>query len=125
MVDKQLMDQMEKVLGRLSVPVAILDKDAETGLPGDTSLPLRELTDGVCQSLGGRLYLPVKQPAVVLACHEGIPGARDVLTLAEALLISLGNSDTHAENCFDVYRRTLRGELAGAELEAEIGRAHV
>ncbi len=118
MVDKQLMDQMEKVLGRLSIPVAILDKDGEHGIPGEPSLPLRDLTDGVCQSLGGRLYLPVKQPAVVLACHEGIPGARDVLTLAEALLLSLGSNETHMESGFDVYRRMLRGEVAGAELEA-------
>ncbi len=118
MVDKQLMDQMEKILGRLTTPVAILDKETETGLPGDPSLPLWELTDGVCQSLGGRLYLPVKQPAVVLACTESIPGARDVLTLAEALITTLGSTESRVENSFDVYRRTLRGELNGAELEA-------
>lgn len=118
LVDKHLIDQMEHILGRLTIPVTILDKDAEAVLPGEENLPLRDLTDGVCQVLGGQLYLPMKQPAVVLTCPEHIPGARDVLTLAEALVANLSSNETRTENCFDVYRRTLRGELAGAELEA-------
>lgn len=112
------MEQMENILGRLTTPVSILDKEAEVSVPGEDKLPLKDLTDGVCQALGGRLYLPVKQPAVVLTCAESVPGARDVLTLAEALVASLSSSETHTENCFDVYRRTLRGEVTGAELEA-------
>lgn len=30
MVDKHLMDQMENILSRLTIPVAIMDKDPET-----------------------------------------------------------------------------------------------
>lgn len=118
MVDKHLLDQMEAILRRLSIPVSILDKDPETRLPGEDDLPLSELTDGAVQAVGGKLYLPVKQPAVVLSCADNMPGARDVLTMGEALVISMGNSETHTENCYDVYRRTLRGELVGAELDA-------
>ena len=113
MVDKHLMDQMEAILSRLNTPVAILDKDN-----GDALLSLREMTDGAYQVMNGRLYLPIKQPAVVLSCPDSIPGARDVLMLAEALVVSLSSSESHTENCFDVYRRTLRGELTGSELEA-------
>ena len=111
LVDKHLMDQMEAILSRLSTPVTIVDKDA-----GDPML--REMTDGAYQVMNGRLYLPVKQPAVVLTCPDSIPGARDVLMLAEALVTNLSSSDGHTEHCFDVYRRTMRGELTGSELEA-------
>ena len=117
MVDKHLMDQMEAILSRLTIPVTILDKDGGAQ-SGDILLPLREMTDGAYQVMNGRLYLPIKQPAVVLTCPDNIPGARDVLMLAEALVTSLSSSEAHTENCFDVYRRTLRGELTGSELEA-------
>lgn len=110
MVDKHLMDQMEAILSRLSIPVSVADKDAAG--------PVSDLTDGVPQAVGGVLYMPVKQPAVMLSCAERLPGARDVLMLAGALIARLGSNENHSENCFDVYRRALRGELVGAELEA-------
>lgn len=119
MVDKHLMDQVETILSRLSVPVSVLDKDPDASLSNNDMLfALRDLTDGVPQAVNGQLYLPVKQPSVILSCPERMPGARDVLILGGALVASLGSSESHTESCFDVYRRALRGELAGAELEA-------
>ena len=41
-----------------------------------------------------------------------------MLTLAGALVSAVAEADRHTENCYDVYRRMLRGDLAGAELEA-------
>ena len=117
MIDKHLMEQMEGILSRLSVPVMILDKDPEGRLGGER-LPLEEITDGLIQPIGGMLYLGVTQPAVVLCCQERQPGARDLLTLAESLVATLSSGGGREENAFDVYRRTLRGEVAGAELEA-------
>lgn len=118
MLDKHLMDQMEAILSRLSIPVSILEKTVDYRMENGQNLALEELTDGVPQAVEGQLYFPVKQPAVVLYCQERLPGARDVLILAGALIGSLGNSENRTENCFDVYRRTLAGELVGAELEA-------
>lgn len=118
MLDKHLMDQMEAILSRLSIPVNILEKTMDYRTGNGQNLALEELTDGVPQAVEGQLYLPVKQPAVVLCCQERLPGARDVLILAGALIGSLGNSENRTENCFDVYRRALSGELVGAELEA-------
>lgn len=117
MVDKHLMDQMESILSRLSIPVAVVDKDPDTWLPGE-NLPLEQMTDGLILPLRGMLYLGVSQPAIVLRCEEHLPGAWDVLTLAEALVVTLASGGGREENAFDVYRRTLRGELTGAELEA-------
>lgn len=118
MVDKHLLDQMEATLSRLSIPVSVIDKDNGANLPQEVRSAMRDLADGMPQAIGGMLYLPVKQPAVMLSCPEKLPGARDVLILGGALVSSLGFSEHRSENCFDVYRRALRGELVGAELEA-------
>ena len=117
MVDKHLMDQMENILSRLTIPVAIMDKDPETWSATE-QLPLEQISDGMIQSVRGVLYLGITQPAGVLSCEERLPGARDVLTLAETLVATLAGGGGREENAFDVYRRTLRGELTGAELEA-------
>ena len=117
MVDKHLMDQMESILSRLSIPVMLADKDPEAQMTGN-ELPLDQITDGLIQPVRGMLYLGVNQPAVVLYCEENLPGARDVLMLAESLVTTLASGSGREENAFDVYRRALRGELVGAELEA-------
>ena len=116
MVDKHLMDQMENILSRLTIPVTILDKDPEAW-PSEHPAP-DQITDGMIQSIHGVLYIGITQPAVALCCEERLPGARDVLTLAETLVTTLAGGGGREENAFDVYRRTLRGELTGAELEA-------
>ena len=111
MIDRRLQDQIDAVLGQLSVQVTALERDAESlrGLP---------LTDGVPVCVEGELYLSVRQPAVVLTCPEDRPGARDILILGGALLGAMGAGENRAETSHDVYRRALRGELAGSELAA-------
>jgi len=118
MMDKHLLDRMEAVLSQLSVPVSVMDRDGGVNLPPEVRAALKDMTDGVPQAMDGMLYLPVKQPAVILACPDKLPGARDVLIIGGALVASMGSGEQHSENCFDVYRRALRGELVGAELEA-------
>lgn len=117
-MDKHLQGRLEAVLSRLSIPVSLMERDGGTGVEADVRSALKDMTDGVPESMNGMLYLPVKQPAVLLACPDKLPGARDVLLLAGALVSSLGGSDSHTENSFDVYRRAFQGELTGAELEA-------
>ena len=118
MVDKHLMDQVETILGKLNIPITAFDKDADIRMPGDENGSWRGMADGTCQAAGGRLYLPVHSPSLVLSCPENVPGARDCLAMAEAMVTALGSIDAQMDNCYDVYRRSLRGELGGAELEA-------
>ncbi|MBR4082294.1 MAG: helix-turn-helix domain-containing protein [Clostridia bacterium] len=115
MIDQSLMAQMNDILSRLTIPVTILDKEDHIKL-ADLALPLYKMTDGKYQVINGQLYLPVRQPAVVLSCSNSLPGAKDVLILAEALIARLG-SEAQVLSSFDVYRRTLRGELNGYDLE--------
>lgn len=114
MLEKRLQEQMEKTLAQLSVPVAILDKE----LDSRNGLDLTVLEANNARSLNGKLYMATQVGNVVLSCAQDAPGAADVLTLAGALINAMGSQEMHAENCYDVYRRTLRGDLTGAELEA-------
>ena len=116
MIDKHLMDQVENILGRLSIPVAVSDKDPDSSR--FTPDYVRDMADGVCQEERGVMYLPVSQPPVVLSCAADAPGAANILTLAAALIASLGNVTVRPETSYDVYRRILLGELTGSQLEA-------
>lgn len=114
MLDKHLLEQMESILARLTIPVAVLDKEYDVR----PQVELKTLEDGVVTTADGSLYLAVQKPPVVLSCPAEAPGALDVLTLAGALVSAVTEADHHTENCYDVYRRMLRGDLTGAELEA-------
>ena len=114
MLDKHLLEQMESTLARLTIPVAVLDKEYDVR----PNVELKALEEGAVTTVDGSLYLAVPQPPVVLSCPADAPGAADVLTLAGALVSAVAEADHHTENCYDVYRRMLRGDLTGAELEA-------
>ena len=114
MLDKHLLEQMESTLARLTIPVAVLDKEYDVR----PNVELKALEEGAVTTVDGSLYLVVKQPPVVLTCPAEAPGALDVLTLAGALVSAVAEANHHTENCYDVYRRMLRGDLTGAELEA-------
>ena len=112
MIDKHLLNQMDAVLSRLSVPLTALERDSD-------ELPeLPSLNEDAPVSSRGQLYLAVREPAVVLSCAENLPGSRDILILGAALIGSLAAGDSRTESSHDVYRRALRGELTGSELAA-------
>ncbi len=119
MMNRRLQEQMESVLGRLSMPVTMLDVDADI-LPDGMSLMTLCQNDGNIRTAWGNYYLYVPHTRMVLSCPEQLPGARDVIQLAASLLSALdcSNGENRTENSCDVYCRALRGDLMGSELEA-------
>ena len=118
-MDKHLHAQMEQILSKLSLPVEMLDMD--------DSVQAQELPEGIAAReadgeivvSGAWMYHLISGTRCVLRCRADQPGARDVLLLAAALMPALGaDRSQHTEDSFDVYRRALRGELTGSELEA-------
>ena len=100
---------MEQMLTKLSVPIGLLDIE-------DCRVPL---TEGEPVQDGAWMYMPAPGTRYVLRCGAGEPGARDVLVLASQLLtVVSAERSSHVEDRFSVYRRVLRGELTGSELEA-------
>lgn len=112
MVDRHLQERMEKVLKRLSIPVTVSVREMETQQKGVQD-------DGIIFEDNGSFCVAVPQTGVMLSCSAAIAGAQSVLQLACELVIALnGANDSNSENSYDVYRRALRGELSGSELEA-------
>jgi len=112
---KHLHEQMEQVLARLALPVEMMEVEAAS-LPAAVAAQMK---DGTPAAYDGCLYLAVNGTGLVLKCSTDQPGAKDVLLLAGELVSTLAESrDSRTENRFDVYRRVLRGEVSGSELEA-------
>lgn len=115
-IDRHLMDQMESILSRLHATVTVLDQDPAAQMCND--LPLNTMAEGQPKEVGERLCMMLRRPAAVLCCDKDQPGAEDLLQLAGALISNMAVGGSRTETSFDVYRRTLLGELTGAELDA-------
>lgn len=118
MADRHLQERMESILNRLSVPVKVIDRDYDSNALAFIE-GIDSLEEGVIRELHGVKYYAVPKTNIILSCDAFVAGAADVLKLASELVSTLGSSnDSHTENSYDVYRRALRGELSGSELEA-------
>ena len=111
MADRNLLERIEGILNRLSIPVTVIDREYDA--------QVNAFAEGVITLTGGAKYLPVPQTGLALSCKEDVPGSDALLKLACEMSASLGHAgDSHMESSYDVYRRALRGELSGSELEA-------
>lgn len=118
MSDKHLQERIEGVLKRLSIAVEVYDKEFDHHLAEKQQL-VASLTDAQIVSFNGNSYCQIPKCNLVLCCSDAIPGSTDMLKLACELVSAMSSvSENNAESSFDVYRRALRGELTGSELEA-------
>ena len=118
MADRHLQERMENILSRLSIPVTVIDRDYD-GQALNSVSGMENLQPGEVLVYGGAKYISVPKTHIVLTCPEREAGSSEVLKLACELVSALNAAnDNYTENSYDVYRRALRGELAGSELEA-------
>ena len=104
MADRNLIERIEGILNRLSIPVTAIDREYDA--------QVNAFAEGVITLTGGAKYLPVPQTGLALSCKEDVPGGDALLKLACEMAASLGHAgDSHMESSYDVYRRALRGEL--------------
>ncbi len=118
MADRHVQERMESILSRLSIPVRVIDRDYEAN-SFEAWERLEKCDPATVIEMNGAKYYQVPKTRIVLGCEASQPGADDVLKLAGELIGALrSEGDSHSESSYDVYRRTLRGELSGSELEA-------
>ena len=118
MADRHLQERIELILSKLSIPVAVIDREYDLHALRDVK-EIETLEESATIEANGTKYFAVPKTHFLLSCKMDQPGAQDVFTLACELVEAMSNTtDAHTENSYDVYRRALRGELAGSELEA-------
>ncbi len=115
MADRHLHERIENVLSRIATPITLIDLDEHAAAAKMSGFP--PLEEGTVTTLTGVSYIAVPQTRLVLSTTTSAV-AGDILTLACELIGTITAEDSHTENSFDVYRRALRGELTGSELEA-------
>ena len=108
MNDKHQAALMEQMLAELSTPVELVEAE-QCNVAWNGTDPVEA---------GSWLYVPVRGKRYAVRCDIQTRGARDLLHLAAMLLGTVTERGSHAEDSFSVYRRALRGELSGSELEA-------
>ena len=118
MADRNLQERIEGILSKLSVPVTVFDRDYDSHSM-KLAADIDQMQPGEILDTAECKYAAVPKTHLVLSCDAQVPGAASVLKLACELVSALNTaSDNYAENHYDVYRRALRGEIAGSELEA-------
>jgi len=115
-IDRSLQERIEATLNRLSIPVTIFDRDEDAKLHAEISA--LQPAEGSVFELRDTKYCLLPKSHVALACKVMQPGAEQLLKLASELVHALSTGDSHADTSYDVYRRALRGELTGSELDA-------
>lgn len=123
--DDRCVARAQDVFSQLSVSIALYDAFGQCVVPEDgmpIAYPLPPLKCGLNHRHGDLLMrLMDVQPAYVLACDAAAPGAEDVLTVADALLMAILKSGLSISGHSDVFRRALKEELSGADLDALAG----
>lgn len=118
MADRHLQERMDGILSRLSIPVTVIDREYDAHLL-DNIADVKEIQPGSVIEAKNMKYLAVPKTHIVLSCSTDVSGSEEVLKLASELVSTLSSAnDAYNETSYDVYRRALRGELAGSELEA-------
>lgn len=117
MTDRSMHERIETILKRLSIPVMVIDREEDVLL--SAAIAEIQQNEGTIVEVKGIKYCCIPKTGILLGCKAEVPGSQELLKLACELAGSIGSAnDTHSETCYDVYRRALRGELAGSELEA-------
>jgi carbohydrate diacid regulator len=120
-IDKSFIDQVQKVLSRLTSVVSLLDEHGRSVMP-DTSLDPLQIPHGLEKGrphvLGNRTWIPTDIPPIAFIVVHGAEAASvDCALLAHALLQSIGASSANDDKN-SAARSIIRGDIISPELEA-------
>lgn len=119
-IEKRYIKRIARVFEGLNAPVRLLDADGACVVPEDgDSMQIKAVTlsPGINHRVDNVLYRAMDMnPPMYLAVNADALGADDVLTVTDAMLMSLFKSSLSVSGYSDVYRRALKQELSGTEL---------
>ncbi len=119
-IEKRYIKKIAKVFESLSIPLLLMDASGACLVPEDSevsSLPASVIAQGINHRVGDRFFRALDMhPPLFLSAPADAPGVEDVLSVADAMLMSLFKSSLSIASHTDVYRRALKQELAGTDL---------
>ncbi|MCI5955873.1 MAG: helix-turn-helix domain-containing protein [Clostridiales bacterium] len=119
-IEKRYIKKIAKVFETLSVPIRLLDAQGVCLVPEDgpaATLPSAVLAQGINHHISGQyLRMLDMHPALYLVAPDDAAGVEDVLSVTDAMLMSLFKSSLSIASHTDVYRRALKQELSGSDL---------
>ena len=120
--EKRFLNQIQQVLARLMQPLWLLDTEGTVLLPEEnrSKINLPEFMEpGMPVAFEGKAFLMIGiTPELILCADAQGAATHDCIVLAGAMVQSMGRGEAPIQSRYDVYRRVLREELAGSELEA-------
>ena len=120
--EKRFLNQIQQVLARLMQPLWLLDTEGTVLLPEEnrSKINLPEFMEpGMPVAFEGKTFLMIGiTPELILCADAQGAATHDCIVLADAMVQSMGRGEAPIQSRYDVYRRVLREELAGSELEA-------
>lgn len=121
MIEKRLVKQISKAFEKLQTSIVMYDNQGECIYPVNyTSVepPVNMYENNTFEQNGYLFALTASTPQYILAVSSDRSNALDVLTMATIMVETMLNSGNTIADSWDVYRRILREEITGSELEA-------
>lgn len=119
-MEKRFLRKIIRIFEELSVPLRLYAMDGDCLLPeGEEpmSIHICGILPGTTESREGVLIRCADvQPPLLVALPQTIPGAADLLMMAEGILSAVLGGSMSVSSQSDVYRMALRQELTGEEL---------
>lgn len=123
-IEKRYIKKIARVFETLSVPVRLYDATGTCLVPEEGSsvnLPPTVLAAGINHVIGDQCYRVIDlHPPLYLVLPQA-NGVEDVLSMADAMLMTMLKSSLSIASHSDVYRRALKQELSGSDLISRAG----
>ncbi len=122
LIEKRTLHRIEKIFDMLSVSLRLLDAQGQCLIPAGgeaVQLPAASIPHGL-HLRAGDVYLHAldTNPTLYLAAPVSAPGVEDILFMADAMIMSHLRNSATASGLSEVYRRALRQELSGTDLNS-------
>ncbi|MBQ8148922.1 MAG: helix-turn-helix domain-containing protein [Clostridia bacterium] len=123
-IEKRHIRKITKVFEGLSIPIRLVDASGQCIAPeggNDFNLPDTVLSPSINHKVGRSLCRGLDMnPPVYLVTEASGTSVEDLLTVADAMLMTMLKSSYSISSCSDVYRRVLRQELSSMEINSHV-----
>ncbi|MCE5343414.1 MAG: helix-turn-helix domain-containing protein [Eubacteriales bacterium] len=119
-IEKRYIKKIENIFEQLSAKVQLLDAQGVCIAPengGSETLPPVVMAPGITHRADEKLFRSLDMnPPMILVCAADVPGAENLLIVADAMMMSIFKSSLSIASHSDVFRRVLKQDLTGADL---------